>query len=219
MDNIKILCLETSSQFCSVAIINGQIITQIKSEEVQNHAEVLLGMIQDCCLQATVSLSDLNAIAVSDGPGSYTGLRIGSSTAKGLCFALNIPLIAVSTLKALAWDALRHSDTDLIWPMIDARRMEVYHSVFNRQLDVISEATNGIITDADFVPECIQTSSVLICGDGAIKTEGLLSYPIYTQLPEAEFLCRLALESYQRRQFASVSAYEPFYLKGANITR
>lgn len=217
-DSLRILCLETSSQICSVAILDGDKITELKSEKIQNHAEVLMGMIHQCCEQAGVQLKELHAIALSDGPGSYTGLRIGSSTAKGICFALNLPLIAVNTLKALAWDALRSHTEALIWPMIDARRMEVYECVFDRQLNAVSEMHSGIITEPGFEPEFLKGQSVLVCGDGAKKTASHLSYKIYDNHPEAGFLCALARQAYTEGNFVDTALYEPFYLKSANIT-
>jgi tRNA threonylcarbamoyladenosine biosynthesis protein TsaB len=219
MPEIRILCLETSSQICSVAIYNNGHLTEVKSDKIQNHAEVLMGMINQCCQEAGIKLSELNALAISDGPGSYTGLRIGSSTAKGICFALNIPLIAVSTLKALAWDAARKQAADLYWPMIDARRMEVYHCLFDKELKMLGTVANGIVTEPEFMPGLISGQTILICGDGAKKTEGILGFPIYNQFPEAGFLTELALESYNKKEFVNLSTYEPFYLKGANITR
>lgn len=217
-DSLRILCLETSSQICSVALLDGDKITELKSEKIQNHAEVLMGMIQSCCEQAGIRLNELNAIALSDGPGSYTGLRIGSSTAKGICFALNLPLIAINTLKSLAWDALRSHSESLIWPMIDARRMEVYECVFDRQLNAVTDRRSSIITEPGFEPGILKGQSMLLCGDGAKKTESHLSYKIYDNHPQAGFLCALAKQAYIDKDFVDTALYEPFYLKSANIT-
>lgn len=218
MDNkVNILCLETSSLICSVALISDGRITKVRAELIQNHAEVLMQLIDACLEKGGVSIRELNAIALSDGPGSYTGLRIGSSTAKGICFALGIPLLQISTLKAIASSAIEESDADWIWPMIDARRMEVYHCIFDRNLTPITEVRAGIIGEADFMPD-IDTKRLVLCGDGAMKAKDILNIETLDITPDASFLCKLALSSYMKGDFASLATYEPFYLKSANIT-
>lgn len=217
-DGVKILCLETSSLVCSVSVASATESFHVKSGVIQNHAEVLMDLISECLQKANIQVKDLSAIAISDGPGSYTGLRIGSSTAKGLCFSSGIPLIGISTLKALAKRAFEMTDRTLVWPMIDARRMEVYHAIYNRALETVTTITNGIIDTEGFVPKGIDVHEVIICGDGGKKAADYLQLDCIDIQPDASYLCELALEAYRRQEFQELSNYEPFYLKSANIT-
>lgn len=212
-----ILCLETSASLCSVAVIHQQQIFYVKSESAQAHAEVLPALIQECLAEAGIGFKALNGIAISEGPGSYTGLRIGTSTAKGLCFALNIPLIPINTLRIIARAAMLKGAKGLIWAMIDARRMEVFHAVYGQGLEALTETSNGIITDEGFRPDVVDAETV-ICGDGAAKAVDTLHLPLVDAIATAETMCSLALEAYHLKQFADLSAFEPFYLKQANIT-
>jgi len=217
--SVNLLCIESSYHICSVAISsNGEVFTS-ESDTVQNHAESLMALIQDCLDQAKLSLGDLNAVAISSGPGSYTGLRIGTSTAKGICFALNIPLISIDTLYAIAFGASCVEDVSgcFIWPMIDARRMEVYHCVFDSNLNVVADVTNGIVEGVGFVPELIQ-SNTMICGDGAVKAESILGLRKVNVVQHAKWLCRPAEIKYSNLDFEDLEKFEPFYLKFANIT-
>lgn len=212
-----ILCLETSSDFCSVALVReGKVFIRI-SEAPRSHAEILTTLVELCLKDAGIKINDLDAIAISEGPGSYTGLRIGVSTAKGICFALGIPLIAISTLKIIAEAARRELKASTYWPMIDARRMEVYHCLFDGQLHPISEVTNGIITDAEFVPAGVNKDTVA-CGDGSLKAHGMLDLQFANTSLSAEYMTGLAEESYTKREFTDLPSFEPFYLKSANIT-
>jgi tRNA threonylcarbamoyladenosine biosynthesis protein TsaB len=217
VDNPAILCVETSSQVCSVALTTPGHIFYKESLKPQSHAETLAGLVKDCLEEAGIQFKDLQAIAISEGPGSYTGLRIGTSLAKGLCFALKIPLIPVSTLKIIAYSALQKGGNGHLWPMIDARRMEVYHAVFDRELNLLTPVSNGIITDADFIPSVVnqQTS---ICGDGAGKAQAILKLDLVPVHANASSMCQLALQAYANKEFADLVSFEPFYLKQANIT-
>jgi tRNA threonylcarbamoyladenosine biosynthesis protein TsaB len=212
-----ILCIETSSQVCSVALtIPGHIFYK-ENPKAQAHAEALADLVKACLTEAGLQFKNLQAVAISEGPGSYTGLRIGTSLAKGLCFALKIPLIPINTLKIIAYAALQKGADDLIWPMIDARRMEVYHAVFDQELNMLTTVGNGIITDADFVPSVVneQTS---ICGDGADKAQDILKLHLVPVDANAASMCQLAIQAYTNGQFADLVSFEPFYLKQANIT-
>lgn len=215
---MNLLCIETSAAICSVAIVANEEQYVLRSEVVNNHAESITGLIEQGLKTAGIGFKDLNAIAISDGPGSYTGLRIGSSTAKGICFALNIPLIAVSTLKALALGAFQISeDSDIAWSMIDARRMEVYHGLFDRDLNELQAITNGIITDSDFKPKNLK-GKVVLCGDGAAKAEQFFEYECLKLTQDASLLIDLAIKQYVASDFVDLASYEPYYLKFANIT-
>lgn len=212
-----ILCLETSSDFCSVALTYQEKIFTQTSEVPRSHAEILTTLIELCLADADVKIGNLEALAISEGPGSYTGLRIGVSTAKGICFALGIPLIAVSTLKIIAEGARREIKAPTYWPMIDARRMEVYHCLFDDQLNQLSGITNSIITDPGFIPAGVDQGTVA-CGDGSVKAREVLDVQFsYTAL-SAGHMISLAEESFARENFVDLSSFEPFYLKSANIT-
>lgn len=215
-----ILCIESSYSLCSVAVIDGAQIYSKEGVAPQNHAETLMGLISECLLAAGISMRAIQAVAISDGPGSYTGLRIGSSTAKGICFALGIPLIPVETLKSIARAAaFRYPEhKGLIWPMIDARRMEVYHSVYNAALEQLMPVSSGIIDAEGFRPDFI-AADTLLCGDGAPKAAAFLQLKAIPVLPHAELLCAPALEAFEAGRFADLASYEPFYLKPANITK
>lgn len=176
-------------------------------------------LINSCIKTAGILKKQLHAVAISGGPGSYTGLRIGCSSAKGICYALNIPLIVIDTLKIIAFSAReKYVDTNYFWAMIDARRMEVYHAVFNLDLSQATTTTNGIITDENFIPGIAKTDSVILCGDGAAKAAPVLSLRDADVMANARGMCILAKESYLNSEFADVAYYEPFYLKQANIT-
>lgn len=215
----SILCIETSSNICSVAIEEKNELYFKDSISGFNHAEHLSALIQSCLSAAGLSLAKLDAIAISDGPGSYTGLRIGASTAKGLCYALKIPLISISTLKSIAYACkdIEKNFLGLYWPMIDARRMEVYHSVYDGELNALYQPTNGIITDEGF-NQFSDRNDILLCGDGAIKAKEVLNLRAIEVGAHAKYLCKLAQIAFENSEFQNIESYQPFYLKQANIT-
>lgn len=215
----SILCIETSSNICSVAIEVNQELYFKESVSGFNHSEHLSSLIQSCLQSAEISLNKLDAIALSDGPGSYTGLRIGASTAKGICYALNIPLIAISTLKsiALACKSIEKDFSGLYWPMIDARRMEVYHSVYDNELNELYQPINGVITDEGF-NRFTERKDILLCGDGAMKAKEILNLKAIDVSAHAKYLCKLAQIAFEKNEFQNIESYQPFYLKQANIT-
>ena len=221
MSSVKhILCLETSATQCSVGVThpNGHLL--LESPLSNNHAEVLMPMIKDLLLQAGLKPTDLDAIAISSGPGSYTGLRIGASTATGLCFGFNIPLIAINTLKALASAAIESSDAsyDVYWPMIDARRMEVYEALYTADLSLLRPMHNLILTEALSLDD-LMDKRVLICGDAASKAATHLPFDTNQNvLQHAKHLLPLSLQYFGRGQFVDIVDFEPDYLKFANIT-
>ena len=220
MSIVYILNIETATKNCSVSVSrNGELVALKElSDEQFNHAEKLHVFISSVLEEAAIGLNDLQAIAVSKGPGSYTGLRIGVSAAKGLCYALNIPLIAVDTLKILA-EAIT-VDNGFIVPMIDARRMEVFTQKFNAAKKAISVAEALILT-ADSFQEMDQT--VHLCGDGALKCKEVLTndkfvYQDAVVYPSAKEMCVLAYQKYLAEQFEDVAYFEPFYLKDFMLT-
>jgi tRNA threonylcarbamoyladenosine biosynthesis protein TsaB len=212
-----ILCIETSSTLCSVAVSIEDKIYYKESPRAQAHAEVISGLIKEALHEAGLNFKDLDAVAVSGGPGSYTGLRIGTSTAKGLCFALQIPLISIDTLKIIAHAALVKGSKGFLWPMIDARRMEVYHAVYNDRLELVRSPESGIITEEGFM-SFEPGQEMTMCGDGAPKAIGIVDVPYTEVVLNAAAMCALAKEAFQDQAFVDLTSFEPFYLKQANIT-
>lgn len=215
-----ILNIETATKNCSVALAKqGQtVICKEIAEEGYSHAERLHVFIEELIHEAGISFQDVKAIAVSQGPGSYTGLRIGVSAAKGLCYALNIPLIAVDTLKVIASQA--NVDNGLIVPMLDARRMEVYSAIFNTKLEKQREIQAEVITENSF--EDI-TEMVYFVGDCADKCKVVLTKPNLIFLEEIKYpsskeMSALSFSKFQNSDFQDVAYFEPYYLKDFMIT-
>ena len=228
-----ILCIETSTAVCSVALVNnGNVIALRESLDGQNHAEKITIFIDEVMKEANLSYKDLDAVATSMGPGSYTGLRIGVSTAKGLCYAMEKPLIAIDTLAAMAYGfkdtkTLRHQDTELtansqqptaiLCPMIDARRMEVYSAFFNEELERVSE-TEAIIVDENSFMELKQSNHLYLFGDGADKLASLFENDENITVVEkfhcsAAYMAELADKAFKNNDFVDTAYFEPFYLK------
>jgi len=218
-----ILCLETSTKACSVAIgQNGKVIAVKESlDEKHSHTENLTLYIEDVCRQAKIHLGDIDAVAVSKGPGSFTGLRIGVSAAKGLCYALDKPLLAINSLEAMAAGLIHQPLTinhqpSLFCPMIDARRMEVYCAVFDEQLKEIKKTSADII-DSNSFSELLQKHTIYFFGDGAAKCRSTISHPNAIFLdninPSAKFMVPLAEKLFSEKKFEDVAYFEPFYLK------
>lgn len=211
-----ILCIETSGTNCSVAIsYEGKCIA---SKEINtgsfSHAEKLHVFIQSLLEEVAISSNNFKAIAVSAGPGSYTGLRIGVSSAKGLCYAWNLPLIAIPTLEILAHSI--QTDNKLIIPMLDARRMEVYASIFDAKYNEISPVKAQILEPNSFI-EYLSSNEVIFLGDGSDKFSKICPHPnaifIKDKFPSAITMCNLAWLRYQNQSFEDIAYYEPFYLK------
>ena len=214
-----ILCIETATKNCSVALsVNGKVIAlqednpKNEPERHFSHAEKLQGYITQVLDQANISKNDLQAIAVSKGPGSYTGLRIGVSAAKGLCYALDIPLLAVSTLVSLASQA-RGS---VVVPMLDARRMEVYSAVFSSEMDQMRDIQAQIITKDSF-KTYLDKGRVTFIGDGVEKFEAVCTHPnavfIKNALPSASQMAQIATLKFTQNDIQDVAYFEPYYLK------
>lgn len=210
-----ILNIETATKNCSVAIAkNGEtILCKEIAEEGYSHAEKLHVFIEEAIAEAGITVQDLTAIAVSQGPGSYTGLRIGVSAAKGLCFALNIPLIAVDTLQTLASQA-KIANGKII-PMLDARRMEVYSEVFNANLEVEREIQAEVITEDSFKDI---TETIYFVGDCADKCKAVLTKDSFVFLeeikyPSASAMSKISFDKYQKSDTVDVAYFEPYYLK------
>jgi tRNA threonylcarbamoyladenosine biosynthesis protein TsaB len=210
-----ILNIETATKNCSVALAKDGITLAIREIATQNfsHAEKLHVFIEELLEETNLKLQDLNAIAVSQGPGSYTGLRIGVSAAKGLCYALSVPLIAVDTLELLARKITVESG--IIVPMIDARRMEVFCSFFDSKYNKIRETKAEVIDETSY--QDISETLHLI-GDGAMKFKDVLTDAKFHYYPEIEFpsaieMAQVSFQKFQNNQFEDVAYFEPFYLK------
>ncbi|UFH36657.1 tRNA (adenosine(37)-N6)-threonylcarbamoyltransferase complex dimerization subunit type 1 TsaB [Flavobacterium acetivorans] len=215
-----ILNIETSTKNCSVAIAKEgkTIVCKEIAEEGYSHAERLHVFIEESLKEAGINYKDLVAIAVSQGPGSYTGLRIGVSAAKGLCFALGIPLIAVDTMQTLAAQA--HISDGLIVPMIDARRMEVYSAIFGPNLETIRATQAEVITEVSF-DDLAET--IYFVGDCAEKCKTVLTKENFVFLdefkyPSAKEMSSLSFDKYKISDTVDVAYFEPYYLKDFMIT-
>ena len=213
-----ILNIETSTKNCSVALFSESKLISEKSllSEKHSHSETLTLFVEDVIKNSDYTLVDLDAISVSKGPGSYTGLRIGVSTAKGLSYSLNCPLISVSTLQSMAfYMSKKKSNYDLYCPMIDARRMEVFSSFYDKDNNQVTEVRADIIDEDSYKKEL--ENKVLFFGDGANKCKDLLisgnAYFLDDVFPSATYMGILSLEKYNNKYFEDVAYFEPFYLK------
>lgn len=228
-----ILCLETSTAVCSVTLVdNSNVIALRESLDGQNHAEKITIFIDEVMKEANISYNELEAIAVSKGPGSYTGLRIGVSTAKGLCYAMEKPLIAIDTLAAMTEgfldnnfnnntnimsSSLSSSSSSIFCPMIDARRMEVYSAFFTGDMKKISE-TEALIIDESSFSDLKLNHHLYLFGDGADKLISLFENEENITVIEkfhcsAAYMARLAEEAFKNNDFVDTAYFEPFYLK------
>jgi len=211
-----ILNIETASTNCSVSLAkDGQTIV-LKEDNSKNysHSERLHVYIQDVLNQCSTKLIQLDAIAVSKGPGSYTGLRIGVSAAKGLCYSLDIPLISVLTLQSLAHQI--NPKRGFIVPMLDARRMEVYSAIYNFKHELIRDTEAQILDDHSF-QDILNNDEVCFIGSGVEKTKELIQHKnakfIEDKLPSANEMSKLSYDKYKIDDIENVAYFEPFYLK------
>ncbi|VBB48569.1 Peptidase M22 glycoprotease [uncultured Paludibacter sp.] len=222
---MTLLHIETSTNVCSVALsVNGKCIFSIADDKGQNHAALLSPFIEQALEKAKEQNLKLDAVAVSSGPGSYTGLRIGVSTAKGLCYGYEIPLIAVSTLEILCKEVIKRNQIEknaLLCPMIDARRMEVYTAFYNLDLEMKQDISAEIITESSF-QDLLQNNTVYFFGNGAEKCKTVLTHPnakfINNIEPLAENMISLAEKHFSENNFVDVAYFEPFYLKEFQTT-
>ena len=211
-----ILSIETSTTNCSVSLSKNGKLLVVKEDYDKNysHAERLHVYINDVLKYAKVSAKDIDAVAISKGPGSYTGLRIGVSAAKGLCYALDIPLISIPTLESLAHQVT--TNNGVIVSMLDARRLEVYSAVFDSNYQQIRETIAEILNEDSF-SKYLQNGDVYFIGNGVEKTKRLISHQnaiyIDDKLPSAKELGNIAFNKYKISDFEDVAYFEPYYLK------
>lgn len=214
-----ILCYETSTTNCSVALArDGEVLAIRELNEGYTHAENITVFSYDVLKEAKLTINNLDAVAVSKGPGSYTGLRIGVSAAKGIAYSLNIPFIGISTLKSLALSGkqMNKSEELLYCPMIDARRLEVYCAVYDSSLTAV-QPDHARILDAASFQEVLERNKILFLGDGSEKAKQLIIHPnaLFAEgvYPSAITLAKLAEDAFRLQDFEDLALFEPYYLK------
>ena len=222
MNNTNILYIETATDVCSVAISRGDEVIGLKEEAGgNNHAKNLLPFVEEVLKQGGCTVKDLDGVAVSIGPGSCTGLRIGVSTAKGIAYTAGIPVMAIGTLEGIAqgakqlWSSQSSENVQIV-PMIDARRMEVFTTRFDYDMQSLEEISSKIIEENTFA-ELLSEQKVLFCGNGMPKCRELLSaFPnarIIDAPVSAKNMLPAALKKWRKQDFEDVAYFEPFYLK------
>ena len=211
-----ILHLETATKVCSVALSDkGKLIAhKEENSESYTHSENLTVFVMDVLKKAGKKLGDLDAVSVTSGPGSYTGLRIGVSTAKGFCYALNIPLISVDSLVSIAAQLPNKNSNQLFCPMIDARRMEVFSAIYDIDLNIKKPISADVITATTYA----EFGNIIACGDGAEKLRPMWKSRANVtfktdMLSSAKGQITIAWQKYQKQHFENVAYFEPFYLK------
>lgn len=218
-----ILSIETSGRYCSVALGAGDAILAHKTDSRDfSHSETLAVYTRDVLKAANVKPGELDAVALSSGPGSYTGLRVGTSFAKAMCFALKIPLIAVDTLEAIARAAIEETMLDAVYVSnIDARRMEIYLGVFDRTGKRLVENMAAVV-ESDLLTRLVPGErSVVLCGNGSDKSIDVLDSHNVIALDmevNAQHLAPIAVQKFEDNEFADVVNFKPEYLKSPNIT-
>ena len=220
-----LLCIETSGKNCSVALFEGLQLVSIREVHTEqfSHSENLHVFIEQVLEESNLQPKAIKAIAISAGPGSYTGLRIGVATAKGLCYGWDIPLIALPTLRILAEQVTyEFTDIEYIIPMIDARRMEVFTAVYSHDFSPILGERAEILTESTF-DTYLNKGKTIFLGDGITKFQAICkhknAYFWENKFPSAKEMGRLALEKYQAQAFEDIAYFEPFYLKEVYLVK
>lgn len=220
-----ILHIETSTVVCSVALSKGHtLLDSIDMQEGMNHAALLAPTIEGLLQSASIKPADLDAIAVCSGPGSYTGLRVGSATAKAMAYSLGKPLIGIPTLQALAQAAFdQYPEAEFALPMVDARRREVYTAIYNRSLEAILPVSSVILTEEFFTHGIPVSGMIASCGDGSLKIGDLASLAPGLRVDtsiicSARHMVALAVNAFIKGNFEDPLHFVPHYLKPPNIT-
>lgn len=224
-----ILCIETGTDICSVGLVNnGELISLRESDSGRDHAKKVALFVDELLTENDIAPEQIDAVAVGEGPGSYTGLRIGVSFAKGLCYGTGKPMIAVSSLAALAAVATEDYkagivdveawDSSLLCPMIDARRMEVYTQVFDSTGKAISDVTAEIIDEQSLAQYRTEGTNLIIFGSGAAKCEQVLGATLIEVTPSVRGMAAIAEQKYAAADFVDVAYFEPYYLKDFVVT-
>ena len=218
-----ILCIETGTDVCSVGLAENGVLTALRESSGRDHARNVAVYVDELLREREVAADEIDAIAVGKGPGSYTGLRIGVSFAKGLCYGLRKPLIAIGSLDALVEVAREDAEAGIIdidnferatlCPMVDARRMEVYTQIFSTSGESLTDVSAEVI-DADSFAEWRQKGRIVLFGNGAQKCAEVLDDALYVSVsPSARGIVRLAEEAFNASRFEDLAYFEPFYLK------
>ncbi|MDD2563660.1 MAG: tRNA (adenosine(37)-N6)-threonylcarbamoyltransferase complex dimerization subunit type 1 TsaB [Salinivirgaceae bacterium] len=215
-----ILCIETATTVCSVALFGDKkLITLLETEQENAHSKTLTVFMETILKENNLKPKEINYIAVSNGPGSYTGLRIGVSAAKGFCFGTMAPLILIPTTEIIAQSCIEQvaiKENDAICPMIDARRMEVYHAIYNSKNELQNHIEPHIITE-DSYADLLAENTIHFCGNGAFKLKNKITHPnakIHTDIQlTAKFMVIPALKRIKIKEFANLAYDEPLYLK------
>ena len=212
-----LLAIETSTKNCSVALFDNGNLLQLKenNSEKYMHAEKLTIFIEDVIKKTKISFKEISGVILSKGPGSYTGLRIGTSTAKGLCYSLDIPLISISTLEGMSANAKKNKKILYYCPMLDARRDEVYSAIFDSDNSIVRETRADIVDDKIYLN--FLNKKVLFFGPGAIKCKSLINHKnaVFKEsiFPSAKNLGTLGFRKFLNKEFEDVAYFEPYYLK------
>jgi len=222
---INILCIETATNICSVAVFSDDLLLGYQEYHLEkSHSNLIPEIIDSALRNSALEKADLHAVAISQGPGSYTGLRIGASAAKGISFALDIPIIAIDTLQSMAVEINKTNfNNALLCPMIDARRMEVYAALINRENLVVSAPAPHVIDENSFA-KVLHEGEVWFFGNGAAKCKPFLGAHANARFvdevhPTARAMGLLAFQAYQSASFQVVAYFEPFYLKDFRLTK
>lgn len=224
-----ILCIETGTDICSVGIVkDGELISLRESDSGRDHAKKVAVFVDELLTENDIDPQQIDAVAVGEGPGSYTGLRIGVSFAKGLCYGLGKPLIAVSSLASLAAVAIEDYNAGIIdienWnsallcPMIDARRMEVYTQVFDSKANPLSGITAEVVDENTLAEHRVATDHFVVFGSGAAKCAEILGAELIDVTPSVRGMAAIAESKYAANDFADVAYFEPYYLKDFVVT-
>ncbi len=218
MFNNKILCIDTTSEFCSISLFENKILIENRNSKIErSHSKLIIKLIDDILTNNKLKAKELDAFSISKGPGSYTGLRIGLSSIKGFCYALDKPLIALNTLKVLAESALEYiEDKDsILCPMVDARRMEVYTKTFNYKLNELTKDQALILEKDSF--ENYKDKNVYFFGDGSYKFKEIVNKRNFIFLnninPNSKFMGQLSYDKFINKDFEDLSSFEPNYIK------
>ena len=217
----RIILIETSTSLCSVALAeDGRVVAYRESAEPRAHAAMTAPFVKEVLSDCGLSVGDCSAVCVSSGPGSYTGLRVGVSTAKGLCFGAGLPLLSVDTMEILVSQAFREGlvpeGCRYIVPMIDARRMEVYSCIYDCGTRTRISGVAPVVVDAGTFEGILSEGKVLFVGDGALKCRETIGHPdaVFAQCcPKASAMAAPATEKFRAGAFENVAYFEPFYLK------
>lgn len=223
-NSAHILHIETATNICSVALSrNGNYLHHITESGTLQHASITTVLVERLLKEAGLSMADLEAVSLSEGPGSYTSLRVGMSVAKGICYGLDIPLIAVNTLEALAFAAREEQEeSDYICAMIDARRMEVYASLYDRSMNRLIDNEALIMDENSFDEYLDKGSTIVICGNGGDKLKPLYkgkNIRFSVEDLDARYLIKPAQKRFIESAFADLAYFSPNYIKSPNITK